>query len=147
MSNRYSDITSNKSKIVIAENACYDLSYDSLKNRVYLTIRGFWKSQEAVPHYISDLQKALKLALPGFTILTDMQQMVTHPQAMNMVHVEAHQLVLEMQVASIAHIIPSDKIAKLQVSSIASQTGIPVHNFNSQQEAEIWLDQQSDLLS
>ncbi len=137
----HSDITSDKSKIVIADNSCYDLSYDSEKNRIYLTIRGFWKALESVPHYLMDWQKVLKLKKPGFTVLVNMQDMLTHPQNMNSLHIQAQQLVLEQQVARIAHVIPSDKIAKLQVDSIASQTGIPVKDFGIYQDAEHWLEE------
>ncbi len=139
-----SNITSDKSKIVIASNTCYDLCYDPAKNRIYLSIRGFWKSLDNVPHYLDDWQKVLRLKKPGFTVLSNLQEMITHPQNLNFLHVQAQQMVMEQQVASIAHVIPADKIAKLQVEAIAEQSKIPVRNFDSKHQAELWLDKQSN---
>ncbi len=42
----------------IAKTAYYSIAVDTTKNRIYLTIIGFWKSPEIVPAYVEDMKKA-----------------------------------------------------------------------------------------
>jgi hypothetical protein len=133
-------IDSNKYKTEIVSNSCYEILFDSSKNRIFLCIKGFWKNRDAVSDFLENIKKALSLTNPGFTILTDLQLMITHPQELNSLHEEAHNLIMEAGVRLVAHVVPADKIANLQTNSIAQTTGLPVHNFSTTHEAEEWLD-------
>lgn len=126
-------------KVQVAKNSCYDLCYDGLINRIYFTIHGFWKNRDGVSEFLTDWEKALSLAKPGFTILTDMRTMITHPQELTSLHCEAQSMVLEAGVRNIAHVMPLDKIAYLQVQSIYERIDLPSKNFHTKEEADQWL--------
>ncbi|MER2997455.1 hypothetical protein [Pontibacter populi] len=127
----------------IASNSSYELKIDKAKNRIYFTIHGYWKSKEVVPAFIEDWKKAVSLTQANFTVLTDMRSMITHPQELNELHLEAQKLVIEAGVKQVANVLPTDKIANLQASSIVSNTTLPYRNFNSCEEAEAYLNQPS----
>ena len=128
-----------ESKIVVAQNDCYELIYDNSKNRIYFTVKGFWKNREAVPHLLDDLQKALRLAKPSFSLLTDLRTMLTHPQRLNSLHLEMHNLIQGGGLAKAAIVVPTDRIATLQVEEINSRSPMPSESFSSPVEAEKWL--------
>lgn len=134
---------SNEYKIVVAQNHCYELLYDSVKNRIHLIIKGFWKNKEAVPHYLKDIQKALKLAKPGFSLLSDLRTMITHPQRLCSLHVDAQTLLREAGLVRVASVEPVDRIATLQLKEIMTKSRLPLRRFTSCQEAEAWLSTES----
>lgn len=130
---------SNESKIVVAMNAHYAISYDKHKNRVYLTINGFWKNTETVPHYLTDLRKAVRLTQPGFSLLTDLQTMLTHPQRLSPMHIEAQTIIQDAGLAKAARVLPKDRIATLQAMELAGKSPLASENFTSIGEAERYL--------
>lgn len=68
------------SKINIATNSYYDISYETLKNRFYLNIKGFWPNKDVVKNYVADWQEAFRLSKPRFTLITDITAAKTHPK-------------------------------------------------------------------
>lgn len=137
------NIASNEYKLVVAQNQYYELLYDSMKNRIYFIIKGFWKNKEAVPHYIKDMQKALKLAQPGFSLLSDLRTMITHPQRLCTLHIEAQTLLREAGLVKVASVEPVDRIATLQLKEIMTKSQLPLRCFRTCQEAEAWLSAES----
>ncbi len=131
---------SNEAITTVAHNASYELLYSYTKNRIYLSIKGFWKSPESVPNYLQDIEKALKLSTPGFTLLTDLRTMLTHPPRLNMMHIQAQNLIQAARLGKAVRVIPSDRIATLQVEEISNKSLMPSKNFTSLQEAENWLN-------
>ncbi|WP_162428079.1 hypothetical protein [Pontibacter pudoricolor] len=127
----------------IASNASYELKIDKAKNRIYFTVHGYWKNKEVVSELIEDWKKAVSLTQANFTVLTDMRSMITHPQELNEIHLEAQKLVIQAGVKQVANVLPTDKIANLQANSIVSNTTLPYRNFNSCEEAEDFLNQSS----
>ncbi|RDV14374.1 hypothetical protein DXT99_14715 [Pontibacter diazotrophicus] len=134
---------SNEYKIVVAQNQCYELLYDSVKNRIYFIVKGFWKNKEAVPHYLKDIEKALKLAKPGFSLLSDLRTMITHPQRLCSMHIEAQTLLRKAGLNRVASVEPLDRIATLQLKEIMAKSELPLKRFTSCQEAETWLSNNS----
>lgn len=128
------------SDIQIALNACYELFYSKVKNRIYSRIFGFWKNHECVPDFLNDWDKALLHVQPSFTVLVDMRTMITHPQSMKNLHAEAQLKVKAAGVLQVANVMPLDKIASLQIGTIADISKLPSSNFDTIQEAELWLD-------
>lgn len=127
----------------IAQNKCYQLAYDESKNRVYYSILGFWKSAENIPDFLNDWDKVLQRVSPGFTLLVDLRTMITHPQQLNSLHEESQRKVKATGVSKVANVMPTDKIANLQIAAISSRTDLPIRNFETEMEAEQWLDQTS----
>lgn len=133
-------ITENKSTTLIVSNECYELLYSNVNNRIYLTIKGFWKSRSKVPDFIPDLKKALKLAQTDFTLMADLRTMITHPQSVMSLHVEGYVLLKNAGMKKGANVEPDDRIATLQIEDTISQSDIPLKRFTSYTEAEEWLN-------
>jgi hypothetical protein len=131
---------SDKYTIAIAQNKCYEVLFDSEHNRVYLTIKGYWKNKEAVPHFVEDIQKVLKLTQPGFSLLSDLRTMITHPQGLKNLHLEVQALLTDAGLAKAACVEPTDRIAHLQVEDLNNKSRLHTRNFYSYTEAEAWLN-------
>jgi hypothetical protein len=127
----------------IARNKCYEISYSEAKNRLYFIVLGFWKNKESVPDLLHDLEKALRLASPGFTMLIDMRTMITHPQELNGLHEKFMQLVRDASVNRVVYAMPTDRIASLQVGEMALRSNLQIQTFDTFEAADKWLDQPS----
>ncbi|MFD2513979.1 hypothetical protein ACFSRY_08890 [Pontibacter locisalis] len=126
--------------IQIAKTDCYELQYDELSNRIYLTLLGYWKDKEVVPEYLNDWQKAIKLTRPDFSLLLDMRTMITHPPSLNSLHLEVHNLIKDNSASQIALLEPIDRIATLQIQQIIAQCDMQISSFLNADEAEEWLN-------
>jgi hypothetical protein len=124
----------------IAKNANYAIVIDETKNRVYLTISGFWRNAQAVENYIPDWQKTVKLLKPGFTLLTDLSTMVTHPTEVTHIHRQAQELITEKGLRFTAEIKPKDPVTAFQLAKVAQKSQMPVKQFASFADAEAYLD-------
>ncbi|WP_242921620.1 hypothetical protein [Pontibacter liquoris] len=124
----------------IASNDCYELLYNEVENRIYLTVNGFWKSPAAVPEYLHDWEKALLLSKVNFTLLADFRGMITHPQELNSLHIAVLKLVKAHGLLQFACVAPDDKIASLQVAAICEESGIEPHIFSSPEDAHEFLN-------
>jgi hypothetical protein len=109
--------------IAVSNNQYYELNYDRNKNRIYLRINNYWKSPEVVPTYLSDWDKVITLAKPGFTLLVDTRNMITHPTSVKEMHEAVAIRLAESQISYVAEVSPTDRIAVLQVSGVMKQIG------------------------
>jgi len=109
--------------IAVSNNQYYELNYDRNKNRIYLRINNYWKSPEVVPNYLSDWEKVIALAKPGFTFLADTRNMITHPASVKEMHEAVANRLAESQISYVAEVSPTDRIAVLQVSGVMKQIG------------------------
>ncbi len=126
-------------KQVVAQTQHYCIGVDQDKNRVFITIIGFWRSPEEVDGYVRDLDQALLQLQPGFTLLTDLTQMKPHPQTLNPVHLQAQQLLIRGGLAQTAEVI-SSSIVQFQTELLSKQSAMPLRQFTSLAEAEAYLD-------
>ena len=124
----------------VARNSCYEISYDSIRNRLYLSILGYWKNNDSIPDYLKDWDKALQLVSPGFTLLIDMRTMIAHPQHLNNLHEQSQRKMRTAGLDRIANVMPVDRIAGLQVADIIKRVEVPVQDFSTYDEAQRWLD-------
>jgi hypothetical protein len=125
---------------VINENKHYQIGIDKDQNRAFITIAGFWRNPEEVSEYLPDLDRALVQLQPGFTLLTDLSQMKTHPQTLNPVHLAAQQLLLSRGLTQTAEVV-SSSIVQFQTESLSKQSAMPLRQFNSLEEASAYLDE------
>jgi hypothetical protein len=125
--------------MTIANTPQYQISVAPDKNRAYLRIIGFWRNAEQVPDYISDWKKAVAALSPGFTLLTDAREMKIHPASVRALHEEAQALVVQKGVRKVAEL-QQDAVAEMQLDAVAQETRMPKKNFQTQKEAEFWLD-------
>ncbi|AKD02831.1 hypothetical protein POKO110462_00955 [Pontibacter korlensis] len=135
------DTTQEQTGTLVAQNQCYKILYAPHQNRLYLSIHGFWKNKNAVPEYLPDLKRALLLVKPDFTLLLDTRTMITHPQAVMSLHVEAQTLLREAGMKKAACVDPADRIATLQLEDTFSQSRFSSRHFTSYAEAEAWLNE------
>ncbi len=124
----------------IARNAHYAIVIDEAKNRVYLSIFGYWRNAESVANYIPDWNKTIKLLKPGFTLLTDLSTMLTHPAEVTHIHRQAQELITEKGLRFTAEIKPKDSVTAFQLTKVAKQSQMPVKQFTTSAEAESYLD-------
>lgn len=125
---------------VVAKTDCYELHYYEETNRIYFAIKSYWKNADVVPDLLKDLHKTVAIAQEGFALLADFSAMVTHPQQLNSLHIEAHKILMEAGFANGAYVEPTDKIAKFQIEQIVRESQINLHRFGTLQQAEEWLD-------
>lgn len=125
----------------IANNEYYSIQVDKDKNRMYLTLIGYWKSRSVVPNYVADLQKATQELSRGYTILTDVTQMKTPPQEIAALHTEAQKVVMAAGLKKTAELVGQDVIAKMAIDQFSKQSGMQKGTFANKEEAEAWLDE------
>lgn len=123
----------------VASNTYYEFQVDTNKNRIYLTIKGFWKSVDIVPDYEKDGLKATKKMKKGFTVLTDLTEMKTPPGHVVDIHISLQKKMVENGLAKTAEIIPSS-VLKLSVNRMSEESGMLKRIFDDRKEAEEWLD-------
>ncbi|MDO6390723.1 hypothetical protein Q4E40_11345 [Pontibacter sp. BT731] len=124
----------------VVRNACYEIGYDGIRNRLYLSILGFWKNTDIVPDFLKDWDGALQLVSPGFTLLIDMRTMITHPQQLCSMHEEAQRKMRAAGPSRIANVMPLDKIASLQAADSIKKIELPFQLFETSETAQHWLD-------
>lgn len=125
---------------IIADNKFYSLFVNEQKNRALLKIKGYWKTRESVPDYLTDWNKVTTILKKDFTLITDATEMKTHPQEVRALHEEAQNIIVKAGVRKIAEIVKDD-IAEMQLNSMARKTHLPKKNFMTTGEAELWLDE------
>ncbi|WP_017733227.1 hypothetical protein [Nafulsella turpanensis] len=123
----------------IAQTPQYELSVNKIRNRAYLTINGFWRGPEVVPEYLNDWKKTIAVLSPGFTLLTDAREMKIHPASVRTLHEQAQTMIVKAGVRRVAEL-QGDKVAEMQLDGVSKETKMPKQSFNTQQEAEEWLD-------
>ena len=64
----------------IAKNEYYELAVDEAKNRVYWTMKGFWKSMSVVPDFDKDWETTQSLLKSGFTLFGDLSKLGAMPE-------------------------------------------------------------------
>ncbi|GAB3328617.1 hypothetical protein GCM10027429_03770 [Marivirga atlantica] len=123
----------------IANNSQYELSADPIRNRAFLTIKGFWRAEE-VQDYLSDWEKTLNKLKPGFTLLTDAREMAIHPAEVRDLHKKAQEKIRQAGVKKVAEL-QKEKVSQMQLDGVSRESAMPKKNFNEQEEALKWLDE------
>ena len=127
----------------VANNEFYEFFVDAQKNRIYLTIKGYWPSAEAIKDYIPDLRKCIARIRPGYTSLVDMTQgKIPHKDAFEVL-IQGRELTLKAGLGKQAQIV-TEPLEKLASDRINRETGLEkekVRKFNAIEEAEAWLDE------
>jgi len=124
----------------VVKTVHYEIAVNEVKNRAYLKVIGFWRNADLVSGYVSDWRKTLTMLKPGFTLLTDLSTMITHPPEVLGVHQQVQKLVVEKKLRFTAEIKPKDIVTAMQVSKIAKASMMPVRQFASFEEAEAHLN-------
>jgi hypothetical protein len=124
----------------IAVNEFYSIKVDEAKNRLYLTITGFWQKADQVPEYLNDLKKATQFISKGYTILSDIRKMKAPTQEIGALHVKAQKIVIDAGLSKTAEVHPESMMAKISVDRFSEESGMKKGLFPSIEEAEKWLN-------
>lgn len=131
-----------KMKEEIAKNEYYEFYVDAQKNRIYLTMKGYWPSAEAIADYITDLKRCINRIKTGYTSLVDMTQgKIPHKDAFEVL-MKGRELTLRAGLGKQAQIV-TEPLEKLASDRIDNETGLErekVRKFNTIKDAEAWLD-------
>jgi hypothetical protein len=130
-------LTSNKE--TVAKNNYYEIAIDSVKNRAYIKIIGFWRNPQEAGNYIKDLHRGLRCLQGRFTLLTDLTEMKTHPVEVQSVHLQAQRLLLTKGLLQTAEVYASSFI-QFQTNNLSKQSKMPLKQFTSIEAAENYLD-------
>ncbi len=123
----------------MAFGSVYSVAVDEGKNRIVLTNRGSWTDETQVSGWLNDIDAAIKLCRPGFTVLIDWTQssaiLLTDRIA------EAQRLLIQGGMRRAARLYEKATFLKLQMDRVSEKTGFPVQAFYSLKEAEAWLEE------
>ncbi len=125
----------------IAQNDYYAILVNTAKNRLYLTLTGFWKSRSVVPNYIEDMKKATQELSKGYTVLADVTQMKPPPKDVVNVHMEAQTVAIAAGLSTTAEIVSQDVITQMSINRFSKESGMSKGTFDNTEEAEVWLDE------
>lgn len=127
--------------IEIAKTDYYSFTIDKVRNRVYATLVGFWKSPDDVPQYLDDLRKAADAVNDDFTVLVDATKLNVPPQEVAQLHVEGQKIFYQKKVVKVAQLIPQSALIKMTVDRLSGERDVPHQKFYTREEAEAWLDE------
>lgn len=125
----------------IVANEHYTIFIDTRKNRLYLTLFGFWKSRSVVPTFKMDMRKAVRQLTRNYTILTDVTQMKTPPPDVAALHTEVQKMLMTEGLKKTAEVLGKDVIAKMAVERFSRKSGMNKEMFDDKRKAEKWLDE------
>ena len=128
-------------KNLIAKTDYYSIEIDKEKNRAYLGVYGFCKKVDDIPNFLNDIRKASDQLSEGFTLLTDVTGMKTHPPEVSDLHVESQKVWLEGGLLKTAELMPPSAVDRFAHERRAKSSGMLFKGFESAKEAEAWLDE------
>ncbi|MCP4149021.1 MAG: hypothetical protein GY757_14835 [bacterium] len=130
--------------IEIANNQCYSIYVEPSKNRVYLTLIGFWASPATVPNYLDDITKMSLHVKEGYTILSDLSQMKAPSADIGNIHRKAQEICVAAGLGKTAELLPGIKpVEKKVIDRYSKDSGMNKKVFKSKADAEKWLDETS----
>ena len=122
--------------LTVAANERYDLKCDLNKNRMFITIKGLWKSKEG---YLEDLEDACRKMQSGFTIHVDLTSMKPCGD-IGIVHEHAQNTFMCYGLANSAEVQEDRALLRLTMAKYSDKSGMKKRVFFSHAEAEQWLD-------
>jgi len=125
----------------IAKTDYYTIEVDKGKNRAYLGIYGFCKSVDNIPDFLSDIKKTTSQLSNGFTLLTDVTQMKTHPKEVSALHVDSQRVWVDGGLSKTSEVLPPSSVDRMALNRRAKTSGMEVQGFENTEEAEAWLDE------
>ena len=125
------------------KNEYYEINIDRVKNRSYITLRGYWKNLDVVPNIENDLMSVPKKLQKEYTSLIDLREFKTPgPDVMNkfiMIENENAKINVRRKAARVV----TQPLEKMAADRVGKDSGVKESAafFNSLVEAEAWLDQ------
>jgi len=122
----------------------YKLQYDSGKNRVTITAEGSLSYDEAI-QLKEEYGEFLKQCRQGFTVLADIVNFIPGSQDVQKIYAEMVKADWAAGVSKIARVVGATPLGGMQIRRIAhNEGGYPSSNFATREDAEMYLDEDSD---
>ncbi len=129
-------------KTVVAKTKYYNIEVDSDKNRVYMTLIGYWPNNEEVSSFLEDMKAVTEMVTSGFSVLTDISKMQTPSPEIGEMHMKAQKLFLDAGLERTVEVIPPDKpIEKMAIDRYSRAREKKKRVFGDRWSAEAWLDE------
>lgn len=122
----------------IAINDRYELKCDLEKNRLYIVIKGLWKTQEG---YLQDLQTACSNLKEDFSMHVDLTSMKPPGQEIGKVHEQAQVIAQKNGLGATAEVQSDRALLRMALNRYSEKSGMQKQVFLSNEEAESWLNQ------
>lgn len=125
---------------LVAYRPEYHVRVDEARNRmVYERFEELTIATE-LPHYLPDLQRALALLRPGFTVLADLRRTLGPNLHLMPVFLASHTLMMQAGIGMMAEVHPLSHTMYQISQAVRAQTHVPTRQFTSREEAEAFLD-------
>lgn len=126
--------------LLVAYRPEYHVRIDQARNRmIYERFEELTIATE-LPYYLSDLQRALALLRPGFTVLADLRRTLGPNLRLLPVFLASHTLMMEAGIGIMAEVHPASHTMYQISQAVRAQTHVPVRQFTSREEADAFLD-------
>ncbi|MBO0359384.1 hypothetical protein J0X19_15580 [Hymenobacter sp. BT186] len=125
---------------LVAYRPEYHVRVDEARNRmIYERFEELTIATE-LPHYLPDLQRALTLLRPGFTVLADLRRTLGPNLHLLPVFLASHTLMMQAGIGMMAEVHPLSHTMYQISQAVRAQTHVPARQFTSREEAEAFLD-------
>lgn len=121
----------------IANNDRYILEVDDSINRMYITIKGYWRTKD---NYLEDLEEACKQMKPQFKIHVDLTTMTAPSAKVGVVHEDAQKMLMHYGLVQTAEVHNDSALTRLAVNRYSDNSGMSKRIFSSHEEARNWLN-------
>jgi hypothetical protein len=126
--------------LLVAYRPEYHVRIDEARNRlVYERFEELTIATE-LPYYLSDLQRALAMLRPGFTILADLRRTLGPNLSLLPLFVNSHTMMMEAGIGMMAEVHPASHTMYQISHAVRAQTHVPTRQFTSREEADAFLD-------
>ncbi|WP_027338803.1 hypothetical protein [Halonatronum saccharophilum] len=115
----------------------YDIKYNGVKNRIYITFKDSLKTPEA-KEYLEELKPIINKAKPNFTVCLDVSSDPVHSKEVDAIFNEGRQAMLKKGIKGVGTIMSKSSLAKMQLKRTLKD--LKNNIFANKAEAEDYLD-------
>jgi hypothetical protein len=127
----------------IANNNYYSVKVDEGKNRLYITLKGFWEDITKVSTYANDVEKGAKSLSRGFSMLSDLTTFKAPGPEVTALLEKGLKITGPLGLSRLATVLPESAIVKMSMNRDKLSERADMKNnqsFASKTEAEAWLN-------
>jgi hypothetical protein len=107
----------------IAKTEYYELQYDSNKNWIYWTMRGFWETMSVVPDFEKDWNRAVQATRPAWKIFADLTELKVMPDDVKQANDLQQQRLMQMGCKKVSCLMESS-VTKASLNDVIKSSGM-----------------------
>jgi hypothetical protein len=125
----------------ITKNEFYAVEIDCVKNRLYLTGKGFWKDVTIGRNFLEHVKQGIRKLAPGYAVLADLHEFKTPPPEVGALIIEAQKITADT-IGKSAQVVGQNVAIEMPMDRYVKTSGIKPksRSFATREEAEAWLD-------